>query len=59
MGGVLAIYTVYDFCAELIARHAEEKERKGRKKRRKQFTKGPILLYNIIVKNKNIKLFFI
>lgn len=35
MGGVLAIYTVYDFCAERIARHAEEKARKGRKKRRK------------------------
>ena len=35
MGGVLAIYTVYDFCAERISRHAEEKARKGRKKRRK------------------------
>ena len=35
MGGVLAIYTVYDFCAERIARYVEKKSRKGRKKRRK------------------------
>lgn len=35
MGGVLAIYTAYDYCATRIARHAEEKARKGRKKRRK------------------------
>lgn len=35
MGGVLAIYTAYDFCAERIARHIEGKARKGRKRRRK------------------------
>ena len=35
MGGVLAIYTVYDFCTERISRHAEKKARKGRKRRRK------------------------
>lgn len=35
MGGVLTIYTVYDFCAERISRHTEEKARKGRKRRRK------------------------